>query len=141
MPDLNFDVTDRPMPLDVKTMFDGLITNNQSRQLPIYQPRPLAVLLRNDSTRVIAGLNGQTTWNWLYVDMLWVDPLLRNKGLGTQLLQRAEAEAKQRGCEGSYLWTQSYEAPNFYEKQGYSSFVTLQLTDGHTRRGYMKILS
>jgi hypothetical protein len=37
----------------------------------------------------------------------------------------AEAEARSRGCVGSYLDTFSFQARPFYEKQGYSLFATI----------------
>jgi ribosomal protein S18 acetylase RimI-like enzyme len=47
---------------------------------------------------------------------------LRPQGLGTQLLESAEAEAKRRGCRGAWLDTFNAAAARFYEKQGYHPF-------------------
>ena len=49
----------------------------------------------------------------------------RGQGLGTRLLQRAEAIARARGCGNALLDTFEYQARPFYEKLGYRLFGTL----------------
>jgi ribosomal protein S18 acetylase RimI-like enzyme len=50
------------------------------------------------------------------------------------LLQEAEAIAVKRGCHHSHLDTYSFQAPEFYEKQGYRRFGELpDYPPGHTR--------
>ena len=71
---------------------------------------------------MIAGLKAVTGWDWLYVQTLWVHEEHRGDGLGMRLLQRAEAEARQRGCIGSCLSSFSFQAPEFYRRHGYESF-------------------
>ena len=46
----------------------------------------------------------------------------RGQGLGTQIMQRAEAEALARGCVGAWLDTFEFQARGFYEKLGYACF-------------------
>jgi ribosomal protein S18 acetylase RimI-like enzyme len=60
---------------------------------------------------------------WAYIDMLWVTKELRGQGLGRHFMKLAEAESVKRGCHYAYLWTQDFEAPDFYEKLGYKRFV------------------
>ena len=73
----------------------------------------------------MAGLLGQTRWQWLYVAKLWVADAYRGKGLGTRLLERAEEIARSRGCTNALLDTFEYQARPFYEKLGYRLFGTL----------------
>ena len=56
----------------------------------------------------------------MYVDILWVQEDHRKKGIGSKLLQAAEEEARRRGCHHVHLDTMSWQAPGFYQKQGYS---------------------
>lgn len=78
---------------------------------------------------------------WVYIDMLWVAAERRGSGLGSRLMAAAEAEAIKRGCHSAYLWTQDFEAPGFYEKQGYNRFVTMEdFIPGHQRIGFRKKL-
>ena len=85
--------------------------------------RPVTVLIRTqDDARVLGGLWGRTSFQWLFVELLFIPDSLRGQGLGTQLLKTAEAEAKARGCLGAWLDTFSPDACRFYEKRGYQMF-------------------
>lgn len=74
---------------------------------------------------IIAGILGGTYWGWMYVDILWVDENYRKRGIGTKLLSEAEKEAARRGCHHVHLDTMSWQAPEFYKKQGYEIIAVL----------------
>lgn len=84
---------------------------------------PLEVFLLDDRQKIKAGLVGLTRWNWLLIEALWVDELLRRQGFGSQIMQLAEQEAKRRGCTEAILDTFSVQAKGFYEKLGYEMFA------------------
>ncbi|XP_078618530.1 uncharacterized protein LOC144886053 isoform X3 [Branchiostoma floridae x Branchiostoma japonicum] len=55
-----------------------------------------------------------------YVDTVGVDAEFRGKGIGKALMERADVEARQRGCKSLFLWvTQNNRAVRLYERQGY----------------------
>jgi GNAT superfamily N-acetyltransferase len=87
--------------------------------------RPLAVVIRNSDAEVIGGLWGRTAFGWLYVELLVVPESLRGKGIGTELMRRAEAEAARRGCRDAWLDTFEFQARGFYERLGYRCFGEL----------------
>ena len=96
--------------------------------------RPLAAFFRDDSDEIVAGLVAATFYRWLVVELLWVSETHRGRSLGSRLLSAAEQEAINRGCTGAFLDTLSFQAPGFYETQGYRPFGTLEgLPPGHTR--------
>ena len=96
--------------------------------------RKLVVLVKDESSRVVGGLVGGTYWNWLYVDLFWLEEELRGKGYGGKLLDLAEREAIRRGCAHVFLDTFSFQARPFYEKHGYRVFGTLDdFPPGHKR--------
>ena len=102
----------------------------------------LRVFARSVHGELVGGLLGETFWRWLYVSILWVDENYRHAGLGRQLMARAEAEAKQRGCLHAYLDTMDFQAPDFYPKLGYVTWGTLDdFPPGHRRIFFKKDLS
>lgn len=83
---------------------------------------PLAVLVRDETGKVAAGISGYTAWGWLYVQWLWVSEQLRGQGVAGRMLAAAEAEAAVRGCHGALIDTFSPVAETVYRKQGYEVF-------------------
>ncbi len=81
-----------------------------------------------------AGLLAATGWQWLNIDILFVEPVCRDLGLGRQLVQRAIEIARARGCIGAMLDTFDFQARGFYEKLGFSVFGELEnMPPGHSR--------
>lgn len=120
-----FEVTADSDPAIGAALLQGLFDHNRAFVGPD-DTRPLAVLVRDPATGAVrGGLNGRTRYSWLYVDNFFLPDDLRGGGLGARLLAAAEAEARARGCIGAYLDTNSFQAPAFYEKQGYVRFGTL----------------
>jgi len=87
--------------------------------------RPLVLALHDEAGDVQGGLWGHTAYGWLFVQLLVVPEGQRRGGLGRTLMQRAEAEALQRGCHGAWLDTHTFQARGFYEKLGYTAFGQL----------------
>lgn len=81
--------------------------------------RPLAISLRDDDGTIVGGLVGELKWEWLHVDLFWIDESQRGSGRGATMLARAEQEARDYGARGVYLSTMSIQAPGFYPKLGY----------------------
>jgi GNAT superfamily N-acetyltransferase len=73
-----------------------------------------------DGDELFGGLTG---WSWGgegFVDRLWVAAGHRGRGLGSALMDAAEAELELRGCGRVLLTTHSFQAPGFYTRRGYS---------------------
>lgn len=125
-----------------KALNAGLAAHAAANGAPAYQDCPLTFSRRDAQGRVVAGLTGKTFWNWLYIDTLWVDPSLQKQGIGGALVAAAEKEALRRGCRAAYLWTESWEGPDFYSRLGYEQFIALaDFPVGHKRMGFMKRLA
>ena len=100
--------------------------------------KPLAVFLRDSENHIVGGLIGETYWEWLHVELLWIHESFRGKGYGDALLATAEQEARKRDCQYAYLNTFSFQAPEFYQKRGYVVFGELpNFPQGH-RRYFLK---
>ena len=104
--------------------------------------RPLALFHWNDAKEVMmAGACGLVCGGWFTLELLWVEAPYRRQGIGTSLLQAIEYEAMQLGAHSAYMWTQDFEAPEFYHRHGYQEFVRLQdFMPGHQLIGMQKRL-
>jgi GNAT superfamily N-acetyltransferase len=110
--------------------------------VPFTQSPPFMRLcfgVRRDDGSVEAGINALlNAWGILYIEAFWVDEALRHRGLGTQLLARMESEAKTLGCTLSHLDTFDFQAREFYERNGYEIFGTLDDCPPGHKRYYLK---
>ena len=128
-------------PDDIQAVRDGLTTYNL-QFLPDAEYKPLQVFVRGSDGNVVGGLIGTTSWGWLYVYLFWVDESLRGNDYGSKMLAIAEQEALRRGCHHAHLDTLDFQAPDFYENQGYILWGELEdFPVGHKRYFYKKELS
>lgn len=96
--------------------------------------RPIAFAAYDTNGDVIGALDGYIFFDWLTVGRLWVAPAQRGTGIGTELMNQAEAFAKRAGAIGSTLSTYDFQARPFYEKHGYEVFGILpDNPKGHDR--------
>jgi GNAT superfamily N-acetyltransferase len=81
--------------------------------------RALNAYVRAADETLLGGIACVTYWGWLSIGLLYLEPAVRGHGLGRRLLGMAENEARQRGCRSSRVTTYSFQARDFYQKQGY----------------------
>ncbi len=120
-----------------RVVVDGLAAFNAAHG-SVPSEQKLAVMVLDDDQHVVGGLLGRTDHGWFYVGWLWVSDGLRGQGVGIQLMDRAEAVARQRGCHAANLTTLEFQARTFYERCGYSVFGTLEDYPRPYRRFFMK---
>jgi GNAT superfamily N-acetyltransferase len=113
-----------PDPADVRAIGEGLTAFNHAMGGDDNY-RPFVVALRDGAGRLVGGLYGATYWDWLQIDLLWIEERYRGQGFGSRLLAEAESEAIRRGCRRAHLDTMSFQAPGFYLKRGYVVFGEL----------------
>jgi GNAT superfamily N-acetyltransferase len=144
--DLSFQIC--KMPDDSKSaeegrraVVEGLLEYTSSKISSMEPPKTIPIFIRDRENRVVGGVIGHVFGSWLYVELLWVEDSLRNKGNGTKLLKMIESEAAKLGCKYAHLDTFSFEARPFYEKHGYTLFATLEnYPEGHSKHFLKKKL-
>ncbi len=115
--------------------FAALFTALERETAPITGPglpETLALLLHDPQGTVTGGLWGRIVYSWLVIEMLVVPAACRGTGTGTALLQQAEQLARGRGCVGIHLTRLDFQAPGFYERNGFTNFaVQHDVPPGH----------
>jgi GNAT superfamily N-acetyltransferase len=130
-------LTDTPDDAARKGIIEPLIAYNVAKTGRT-DHRPLVLTITDTSGQVVGGLWGRTGFDWLFVELLVVPESLRGRGVGTDLMQRAEAEAAARGCRGVWLDTFEFQARGFYERLGYTCFGELNDYPPGSSRYFMK---
>ena len=104
---------------------DLIRSYNRSKR-EVAESESLNLYVEDDSGELMAGLVAETFGNWLEIEYLFVKEDLRGQGIGSKLLQQAESEAKKRNCRYVFVNTYQFQAPAFYQKQGYKEVFTLK---------------
>ena len=99
-----------PTAEDVRFLEDRLYEFNRAAT-GIGDGKLLGVFVRDGEGRRVAGASGHTWGGTCELLNVWVDEGLRGHGIGRELMARAEAEARRRGCRQLVLTTHSFQAP------------------------------
>ena len=103
-----------------------LIRSYNLSKREVAESEPLNLYVEDEHGELMAGLVAETFGNWLEIEYLFVKDDLRGQGIGSQLLQRAESEAKKRNCRFAFVNTYQFQAPAFYQKHGYQEVFILK---------------
>ena len=98
---------------------DELDTVNAAATAGVAPSRELTVQILDGAGELAAGMSG---WTWgvaAGIAMTWVRESARGDGLGSTLLREFEDEARKRGCTHVFVTSFTFQAPGFYERQGY----------------------
>ena len=122
--DYNIEIADNPA--EVYQFLEDKIYQHNASSTGKSDGRFFSLVIRDKGSTVIAGITG---WAWAAtseITYLWVDNAHRNKGLGKQLLAAAEQALAQWGCKAILIRSYSFQAPGFYEKEGYNTVFVLE---------------
>jgi GNAT superfamily N-acetyltransferase len=116
--------TDVPDEAARNAIVTPLVAYNQART-GRSDHRSLIIMVDDSEAGMVGGLWGRTAYDWMFVELLFVPASLRGRGLGSELMKRAEDEALARGCHSAWLDTFEFQARGFYERLGYTCFGEL----------------
>ncbi len=130
-------VTDAPSEADAAAISSGLADYNEL-QTGYRDWRKLAVLLRDPETgATLGGMIGRTSYGLLFIDLVYLPETLRGQDIGSRLLAMMEQEGIARGCKSAFLLTITYQAPGFYERNGWTEFGRIACDPPGTARVFM----
>ena len=135
MSEFEFVIEMEPTPHDVQYLEDRLYEFNAG-VTGITGGAWLAIFVRDEQERIVAGICGNTWGGCCEIRQFWVEESRRKRGLGTKLFEAAEQEARRRGCTQMLLMTFSFQAPEFYAKHG---FEVVAVVNDHPR-GHRNLL-
>lgn len=97
--------------------------------------------VRGNEGEIIGGITGTAYWGHLHIDFLWVDPQSRGQRIAEQLMQTIEQYARKQQYRLLVVDTFSFQAPEFYKKQGFQEFGVLHNHPaGHSQHYFEKRL-
>jgi len=134
-------VVERSNPAAVsRELWKGLVRFNREHAGPLSYSRTV-MSLRDGKGRLLGGLILQSYWRESYIESSSGCQHERGAGFGRRLLKEAEKRARRRGSRLIHLNTYSFQAPGFYEKQGYRRFGEVSGSpQGERRHFYVKRL-
>lgn len=104
---------------------------------------PLNVILKDSKGNIIGGINASIIcyWGKCHIDIFWIEEQYRGMGYGSKLLRRVEEIALERRCTLIQLETYSFQAPEFYSKNGYEIIGVIEnCPPGHSQYFFKKFL-
>jgi len=130
-------LTDNP-DSDARQLIDDKLGAYNAEHAGYWDPRPLAVLVRDPvGRRVVGGILARTSLGLLFIDLVFLPESLRGRQIGTRMLRMAEEEAVRRGCRRAVLYTINFQAPGFYERHGWREFGRIPCDPPGTSRVFM----
>ncbi len=128
--------SDKHCPENDKFVFEQLKAHNSNiieRDL-----EPVSFYFKDENEKIIAGLTGKTQWGGLLIEILWVHEDYRSQSLGAKLLDKAERIAIERQCQNIVVETMGFQAKDFYLKQGFEVFGTVENSEPRLNCYYLK---
>jgi GNAT superfamily N-acetyltransferase len=122
----------------IEQVVGGGLKNFNDAASGISDTRPIAVVVKDPVTsEVVGGAIGRSSLGLLFLDLFFLPEALRGSGLGTEVLRAFEEEGRRRGCRSGMLYTISFQAPGFYERNGWRRFGEVPCDPPGTSRIFM----
>ncbi|MFL2095829.1 GNAT family N-acetyltransferase [Marinilactibacillus psychrotolerans] len=86
----------------------------------------ISFVLKDEKGIIAGGITANMFWHHMHIEFLWVNEIERKKGYGSKLLKKIEEFALNQDCKLICLDTFSFQAPEFYIRNGYEIFGTIE---------------
>ncbi|MGM0123642.1 hypothetical protein IGI37_001014 [Enterococcus sp. AZ194] len=121
---LNYEIGNEEDMEFIETELD--LFNKKSRTVEQEEEyKRFTVVAKIDGQIVGGGVAYSSLYYIGYIDTLWVAEEYRGQAIGANILKLLEQELCEYGCEMCHLDTFDFQAPSFYQKNGYEIFGKL----------------
>lgn len=126
----------------VKRVFDEQFEETFGRDAMSKLVTKEYLLTKEEGGNLLAVLQAIQSIETVHIKNLVVAKAAQGKGLGSQLLLELEEAARQNGVTSVTLSTKSYQAKEFYLKNGYQIYASLENVpmQGVTKYQFIKYL-
>ncbi len=125
-----------------RIIHSGFVRHTDEFSVPQFEKNRINWLSYDREKILVGALTADVLWDWIYIDELWVSESHRGEGMGKSLMNEAEIYASSHNLVGLWLWTQSWQAADFYKHMGYEEFARFpDFPKGHFRIGFRKQFS
>ena len=142
---MNVEIERNPSESDMDLLSHGIMSFNEESVYgleSVEDEKRFHVMARDVDGSLQGGIRATCYWNTLHIELLWISENARGGGIGRVLIEKAEAFARENGCENALVETTSWQAKPFYEKNGYSHMATLaNRPKGHSSHYLTKMLT
>jgi len=130
-------LTDQPTENDEQVVERGLADFNAAKT-GYRDWRPLAAPVRDpDTGQPLGGIIGRTSYGLLFINLVYLPETLRGQDIGSRLMRMMEDEGIRRGCVSAMLFTTTWQAPGFYERNGWREFGRITCDPPGSARVFM----
>ncbi len=79
-----------------------------------------------DGDKFIGGIYGNFQYEYLFINILFVDKKYRGRRIASTLMELIESESARRGVKNIYLTTFEFQALGLYKKRGYKVVMVIE---------------
>jgi GNAT superfamily N-acetyltransferase len=85
------------------------------------------------------GISGWKSFDYSYIESLWVDPSMKKKGIGTQLVKKFIEKSKSLGCSTVTVSTTNFSGSEpFWKKNSFVEFAEFKTAEVEVK--YLKLI-
>ena len=110
---MKIEVSTNPTAIELETLSEGIQSFNDKMIGPDAareKDHRFIVIAKSVSNELLGGIRANAYWNYMDIELFWLNEDTRGQGIGTAILKRAEKYAKDLGYEFAKLTTTSFQA-------------------------------
>jgi GNAT superfamily N-acetyltransferase len=135
----HFNIIQEPLTADIQSKFDVGLSNYDVKIKGVVGKSANVAFVAYLQDEFAGGVIVTNFWGALHIKTLFVEEAYRSQGVGKLLIQKALSFAKEHRCKVAFVETMSFQAPQFYEKLGFTLEFTRTGYEHNVAFHYLKI--